>query len=93
MSESFTQGYQRANLVTAEELALIKRVDRQPRVKTESILVTDGQVYATLYLRLLKKLVRVDTMQYILVMIGDALLGGHPLNRPPVCLTSPLTAY
>ncbi|KAG8863757.1 H(+)-transporting V1 sector ATPase subunit H [Tulasnella sp. 330] len=68
------EGYQRANLVTAEELALIKRVDRQPRPKTESILVTDGQVYATLYLRLLKKLVRVDTMQYILVMIGDALL-------------------
>lgn len=69
------QGYQRANLVTAEELALIKRVDRQPRAKVESILVTDGQVYATLYLRLLKKLVRVDTMQYILVMVGDALLG------------------
>jgi hypothetical protein len=69
------KGYQRANLVTSDELALVKRVDRQPRAKVESILVTDGAIYSTLYLRLLKKLVRVDTMQYILVMIGDALLG------------------
>ncbi|KAG8936241.1 H(+)-transporting V1 sector ATPase subunit H [Tulasnella sp. 419] len=68
------EGYQRANLVTPEELTLIKRVDRQPRAKIESILVTEGNVYATLYLTLLKKLVRVDTMQYVLAMIGDALL-------------------
>ncbi|KIO27114.1 hypothetical protein M407DRAFT_73717 [Tulasnella calospora MUT 4182] len=68
------EGYQRANLVTSEELALIKKVDRQPQAKVQSILVTDGPTYATLYLKLLKKLVRVDTMQYLLVMIGDALL-------------------
>ena len=76
-SAPFGQGYQRANLVSAEELALIKRVDRQPRSKIDSILVTEAPAYATLYLRLLKKLVRVDTMQYILVMIGDALLGKY----------------
>jgi hypothetical protein len=69
------QGYQRAELVTSEELALIKRVDRQPRAKIESILVSDGQIYALLYLRLLKKLQRVDTMQCLLVLIADALLG------------------
>ncbi|KDQ13172.1 hypothetical protein BOTBODRAFT_33784 [Botryobasidium botryosum FD-172 SS1] len=67
------EGYQRANLITAEEFALLKRVDHQPRARVESILVTDGQQYALLYLNLLKKLARVDTMQYILVMIGDAL--------------------
>ncbi|KAG9049243.1 H(+)-transporting V1 sector ATPase subunit H [Tulasnella sp. UAMH 9824] len=68
------EGYQRANLVTSEELALIKKVDRQTQAKVQSILVTDGPTYANLYLKLLKKLVRVDTMQYLLVMIGDALL-------------------
>lgn len=41
----------------------------------ESILVSDGQIYALLYLRLLKKLQRVDTMQCLLVLIADALLG------------------
>lgn len=69
------QGYQRAELVTSEELALIKKVDRQPKAKIESILVSDGQIYALLYLRLLKKLQRVDTMQCLLVLIADALLG------------------
>ncbi|KAF8431786.1 armadillo-type protein [Boletus edulis BED1] len=68
------EGYQRADLVTSEELALIKKVDRQPRAKMESILVSDGQIYALLYLRLLKKLQRVDTMQCLLVLIADALL-------------------
>ncbi|KAI6151039.1 ATPase V1 complex subunit H [Pisolithus tinctorius] len=68
------EGYQRAGLVTSEELSLIKKVDRQPRAKTESILISDGQTYALLYLRLLKKLQRVDTMQCLLVLIADALL-------------------
>ncbi|KAL5511416.1 VMA13 [Sanghuangporus vaninii] len=67
------EAYQRAGLVTSEELALIKKVDRQPRAKTESLLQSDGQTYAHLYLRLLKKLNRVDTMQWILVLITDAL--------------------
>ncbi|KAJ3815679.1 armadillo-type protein [Lentinula lateritia] len=67
------EGYQRADLVTSEELALIKKIDRQSRAKTESLLLNDGQTYALLYLRLLKKLQRLDTMQYILVLIADAL--------------------
>lgn len=54
---------------------MIKKVDRQPRAKTESILLSDGKAYAQLYLRLLKKLERVDTLQSILVLIGDALIG------------------
>ncbi|PVG03092.1 ATPase, V1 complex, subunit H [Serendipita vermifera] len=67
------EGYQRAGLITSDELTLIKRVDRQPRAKIESILVTDGPQYALLYLTLLKKIERVDTMQNILVAIGDVL--------------------
>jgi V-type H+-transporting ATPase subunit H len=50
-------------------------VDRQPRAKVESILVTDGPQYALLYLTLLKKIERVDTMQNILVLIGDTISG------------------
>lgn len=68
-------GYQRAGLITSDELALIKKVDKQPKQKVESLLVTEGQAYATLYLRLLGKLVRIDTLQFILVMIADALTG------------------
>jgi len=67
------EGYQRAGLITPSELAAIKKVDRQPRSKVESLLVTEGAQYATLYLSLLKKLVRVDVLQYILVLIGDSL--------------------
>ncbi|KAG8832478.1 H(+)-transporting V1 sector ATPase subunit H [Serendipita sp. 400] len=67
------EGYQRAGLITSDELALIKRVDRQSRSKVESILVTDGPQYALLYLTLLKKIERVDTMQNILVLMGDCL--------------------
>jgi len=72
---SDAQGYQRAGRVTSEELALIKKVDRQPKAKTESLLLSDGQTYALLYLRLLKKLTRDDTVSCILVLIGDALAG------------------
>ena len=70
-----SQGYQRAGILTSEELTLIKRVDRQPRAKVESILVTSGPTYAQLYLRLLKKLARVDTLQWLLVVIADAVAG------------------
>lgn len=69
------QGYQRADHITSDELALIKKVDRQPRAKTESVLLSDGKTYALLYLRLLKKLERIDTRQCILVLIADALAG------------------
>ncbi|EMD38663.1 hypothetical protein CERSUDRAFT_113838 [Gelatoporia subvermispora B] len=67
------EGYQRAGLVTSEELSLIKKVDRQPKAKIESLLLSDGQSYTLLFLRLLKKLQRVDTQQFILVLIADAL--------------------
>jgi len=69
------EGYQRADLITAEELTLIKKVDRQSRSKVDSVLLSEGRTYALLYLSLLKKLQRVDTMQSLLFLIGDALLG------------------
>ncbi|KAG5645044.1 hypothetical protein DXG03_007223 [Asterophora parasitica] len=79
------EGYQRADLITSEELALIKKVDKQPRARIESILLSDGLAYALLYFSLLKKLQRVDTMQCLLVLIADALTADHE-ERVPVFL-------
>ena len=90
------QGYQRAGLVTSDELLMIKKVDRQPRAKTESVLLSDGQSYALLYLRLLKKLERADTMQAILVLIADALIGKFvrtiSVHQPDMCQIT-MSAY
>ena len=68
------EGYQRADLVTSDELALIKKVDKQPKSRVENCLLTEGRTYALLYLRLLKNLQRIDTMQCLLVLIADALI-------------------
>ncbi|KAG5651527.1 hypothetical protein H0H81_008339 [Sphagnurus paluster] len=78
------EGYQRADLITSEELALIKKVDKQSRARIESILLSDGPAYALLYFSLLKKLQRVDTMQCLLVLIADALTDHE--ERIPVFL-------
>ncbi|KAI9067067.1 ATPase V1 complex subunit H [Trametes sanguinea] len=67
------EGYQRAGLITSEELSLIKKVERQSRAKIEALHASDGPTYALLYLRLLKKLQRIDTQSCILVLIADAL--------------------
>ncbi|KAF8197401.1 armadillo-type protein [Pholiota molesta] len=67
------EGYQRADLITLEELGYIKKVDRQPRAKVEALHLSEGRAYTLLYLSLLKKLNRVDTMQCLLVLIADAL--------------------
>ncbi|KAF9475678.1 ATPase, V1 complex, subunit H [Pholiota conissans] len=67
------EGYQRADLITLEELGYIKKVDRQPRAKVEALHLSEGRAYALLYLSLLKKLNRVDTMQCLLVLIADFL--------------------
>jgi V-type H+-transporting ATPase subunit H len=55
-------------------------VDKQPKAKVESLLLSDGQAYAHLYLRLLNKLQRVDTHHWILVMIADMLSGEFSLR-------------
>ncbi|EKM82868.1 hypothetical protein AGABI1DRAFT_118298 [Agaricus bisporus var. burnettii JB137-S8] len=65
--------YQRADLITVEELGLIKKVDRQPRSRVESVLLSEGSTYVHLYLGLLKKVTRTDTQQCLLVWITDAL--------------------
>ena len=56
---------------------MVKKIAQQPRQKIESLLLSDGQAYALLYLRLLKKLQRTDTQQCILVWIADMLSGEY----------------
>ena len=65
---------------------MIKKVDKQPKAKIESLLLSDGQAYALLYLRLLNKLQRVDTQHWILVMIADMLSGEYLLGRQGMCV-------
>lgn len=71
------EGYHRADLLSAEELKMIKSVDAivigQNRSKLDPLLDEHGPDYVSLYLRLLSKLSRTDTLQQILVLIDDML--------------------
>ncbi|GJN94616.1 hypothetical protein Rhopal_007699-T1 [Rhodotorula paludigena] len=64
------EGYQRAGLLGADDVQLVQRV-AGARDKAESILDAEGETYAALYIRLLNKLSRKDTLQFILVLLGD----------------------
>ncbi|GAA5963528.1 hypothetical protein JCM8115_003399 [Rhodotorula mucilaginosa] len=65
------EGYQRAGLLEPEDVKLVQRVASTSREKAESILDAEGETYAALYIRLLGKLSRTDTVQSILVLLGD----------------------
>ncbi|OBZ75904.1 V-type proton ATPase subunit H [Grifola frondosa] len=67
------EAYHRNGHIDQEELNLIKKVDRQPKAKTEALLLAQGEIYIQLYLSLLKKVQRVDTQSCILVLIMDAI--------------------
>jgi len=69
------EGYQRANLMSTEEFNLVKKIYRQKPKDQEDLLLSEGKIYALLYLRLLKKMTGVDTLQCLLVLIADALVG------------------
>lgn len=58
------EGYQRASLISEEELGLLRQYGNTTEVSSE---------YIHLLVNLLNKLVRVDTLQYILVLIDDLL--------------------
>ncbi|KAG0251546.1 H(+)-transporting V1 sector ATPase subunit H [Mortierella polycephala] len=68
------EGYQRATLITQTELNYIKAVDKKTGEDLSRVVDKDGQVYAGLFISLLQKLVRVDTIQSILILIDDLLL-------------------
>ncbi|KAJ2996713.1 H(+)-transporting V1 sector ATPase subunit H [Globomyces sp. JEL0801] len=60
------EGYQKASLITESELSLIRQFTNQTK---------NSEQYVSLFLTLLGKLSRVDTIQSILVLIDDFITG------------------
>ncbi|CAG8433030.1 6324_t:CDS:10 [Ambispora gerdemannii] len=67
------EGYQRADIITHEEFELIIAVENISREQLQTILDKDGDKYAQLYISLLERTMRIDTVQHILVLISDML--------------------
>ncbi|WVR08626.1 hypothetical protein IAU60_005682 [Kwoniella sp. DSM 27419] len=67
------EGYQRAKLLSADELSLLKSLNKLPQGQRSTVFATQGGQYAKLYIDLLRKLQRVDTVQAVLVSINDML--------------------
>lgn len=71
------EGYARAELVSQDELRMIRSLDGKDDEEVSTILSKDnaalGDKYAHLYIRLLNKLTRTDTLQQILVLMGNLL--------------------
>lgn len=65
------EGYQRANLISEDEIKKIKAVDKQPLAEKTQIISKQSQEYARLILDLLGRMKRVDILQYTLVLAGD----------------------
>ncbi|BGP44113.1 H(+)-transporting V1 sector ATPase subunit H [Rhodotorula kratochvilovae] len=83
-------GYQRAGLLGQDDVQLIQRVAGS-RDKAEPILDAEGETYAALYIRLLNKLSRNDTLQFILVLLGDFIADRE--ERISLFLTQPDSPY
>lgn len=67
------EGYQRAKLVSGEEVTLLKALERQSRSQRSALFAQQGSTYAKLYIDLLRKLQKVDTVQAVLVGISNML--------------------
>lgn len=65
------EGYHRASLISADDLALIQATASQPKLKQEQIWEHDTEKYVSLYLSLLSQLSRVDCLQATLVYLSD----------------------
>ncbi|KND02681.1 H(+)-transporting V1 sector ATPase subunit H [Spizellomyces punctatus DAOM BR117] len=63
------EGYQRASLITEEELSQIRQFEKSPTAALNEA----GDSYIDLFLNLLQKLSRADTIQNSLVLIDDVL--------------------
>ncbi|KAI8928767.1 armadillo-type protein [Entophlyctis helioformis] len=63
------EGYQRAGLINETELAQIRQFEKSPA----AALAQAGEDYVDLFVALLGKLVRADTLQTILVILDDIL--------------------
>ncbi|KAG2234813.1 hypothetical protein INT48_006730 [Thamnidium elegans] len=67
------EGYERASLLSHEQVELIKAIDKQPTNVIQSAMNEKGDTYASLILYLLQNLSRPDTIQYVCLMTDDIL--------------------
>ncbi|CEP16084.1 hypothetical protein [Parasitella parasitica] len=67
------EGYERASLLTHEQVELIKAIDKKPAQAIQDAMDQKGQTYASLILYLLQNLSRPDTIQYVCLMTDDIL--------------------
>ncbi|KAJ3085168.1 H(+)-transporting V1 sector ATPase subunit H [Quaeritorhiza haematococci] len=67
------EGYLRANIITADELAQIRQFEKSPA----NALAEAGERYVFVFLSLLAKLNRNDMIQNLLVLIDDILMEGR----------------
>ncbi|KAK3815068.1 MAG: ATPase V1 complex subunit H [Benniella sp.] len=68
------EGYQRATLITQRELTYIKAVDKKTGEDLSRAVDKEEAEYAELFISLIQKLVRLDTIQSILILIDDLLV-------------------
>lgn len=65
------EGYQRASLISEEEMTKIKAIDKQPASQRQEIISKQSDEYASLIMSMLGKIKRIDILQYVLVLAGD----------------------
>lgn len=64
-------GYQRADLLTADQYALIQRFDKRPESDRLAVINGEGKALAQLFLALLQNINNPGTLQYVLSMLDD----------------------
>lgn len=65
------EGYQRASLLSEDEVSKIKAIDKQPASKRQEMISNQSDEYANLVTTMLGKIKRTDILQYVLVLAGD----------------------
>jgi len=65
------EGYQRAGLVTSDEVAMLRQAEEAGRSGDMARVCEKGDAYAALYVKLLGKLSRVETIQTVLILTDD----------------------
>ncbi|KAI8880611.1 ATPase V1 complex subunit H [Backusella circina FSU 941] len=67
------EGYERASLLTHQQVELIKAIDKKQPNVIQQAMVEKGQTYASLILYLVQNLSRQDTIQYVCLMTDEIL--------------------
>ncbi|ORY93193.1 ATPase V1 complex subunit H [Syncephalastrum racemosum] len=73
------EGYERANLLSHDQVELVKAIDKASPEQIQQAVKGKGDAYAALILHLLEKLSRPDTVQYVCIL-ADSILSGDESN-------------